>query len=299
MRTQKRHTPDLLDRFKANKRGIGTAVDYVPWHRVSRGDPSSHGRSHLLAWRGRHIELLSDLEWVACSFAIMAPGLIDLREQFPLSLEEAAHELAAYDISQSCHRYPGSRDLAQRLGIVHPRISGEGVQAPWVMTTDLLLTLQRADDQPELLAVACKCAQDIQSRRTVEKLRLEQAYWKARGVRWLLITPTLYEASVGLTLRRTIPWGLEREVPAAVRSIAVRVATACAGHTLTHALARIAEEVGALDLAQTAFWQAVWRGELTLDLRHGWRPHRPVVLMAHDDFYALNPIVSRRSAWTN
>ena len=62
MRTTKRFTPAVLDRFKREGRGTGIFQDYIPWHKVSRGDPASSGRSHLVIWRSRLRELLSDGE---------------------------------------------------------------------------------------------------------------------------------------------------------------------------------------------------------------------------------------------
>lgn len=77
MRTTKRFTPDVLDRFRREGRGTGVYTEYIPWHRVSRGDPASRGRSHLLNWRGRQRELLSDGELVMTLFVTMLPGIDD------------------------------------------------------------------------------------------------------------------------------------------------------------------------------------------------------------------------------
>ncbi|OIQ70829.1 hypothetical protein GALL_475540 [mine drainage metagenome] len=41
------------------------------------------------------------------------------------------------------------------------------------------------------------------------------------------------------------------------------------------------------------------RAELPLELRRGWRPHLPVTLLEMDDYFRLNPIISRRSAWSS
>jgi hypothetical protein len=77
MRTTKRFTPKVIARFERQHRGEGTYADYIPWHRVSRGDPASSGRSHLLMWRDRLRELLSDGELVEQLFATMLPDLDD------------------------------------------------------------------------------------------------------------------------------------------------------------------------------------------------------------------------------
>lgn len=297
MRTTKRFTPHILERYRALGRGTGTFERYIPWHRVSRSDPASRGRSHLLVWRGRHRELLSDGELIAFFFAtrLLAPG-DDLREQFPLSLGTAVHELAAYDARFASLSHPGTLEIAAELGISHPQCHGDGLHAPWVMTTDLLLMRRAADGKRSLLAVACKDKGTL-SRRSEELLRIEQAYWSRRGVAWLLVTPHLYEPLVAQTLQRTWPWALG--TPACNRALEL----ACAavhqwyGHSLTFTLQRITDGLGDSDVAQRALWQSIWAGRLAADLRRGWRQHIPLRLLPQADFDALNPILSGRSAW--
>lgn len=297
MRTTKRFTPAVLERFRREGRSVGTYGDYRPWHRVGRGDPASHGRSHLVPWKFRLLELLSDEEWVACSFALMVQELEDLREQFALSLEAGPHELLAYDCRLEAKTLPGTLELARQLGMKHPMVYDEGHSAPWVMTTDLLLTLRRPTGQLELLAVACKSDMDLATPRTIEKLRLESCYWQCRKVHWLLLTPKQYDESVGLMLRNSIGYVTHDRLPDPSRRAACAVAKAASGRSLTTAFDQLADRLGSLHLAQCAFWQAVWSGELPLDLRRSWRTHEPIALLEAEAFRALNPIASRRTAW--
>ena len=116
MRITKRFTPTVLARFFKLGRGSGTFKNYIPWHRVGRGDPSSSGRSHLQMWNGRQRELLSDGEWVGLFFTISMKNLIDLTEQFPLSLDGDTHEISAYRADTSPSTYPGTLEIAKRLG---------------------------------------------------------------------------------------------------------------------------------------------------------------------------------------
>ena len=299
MRTTKRFTPDLLDRYRAIGRGLGTYEHYVPWHRVSRSDPSSLGRSHLMIWRQRQRELLSDDEWVAALFTTMANDVDDLREQFPLALTDASHELGAYDVRLAVPNLPGTIEVARNLGIRHPRVNGNGRSAPWVMTTDLLITLVDVNEGRRLLAVSCKSGRP-DDRRTKELLRIERHYWTVRGVAWLMLTPDLYEESVELTLRNSMHWALGEPVSDAAKKTATTVATEFVGLSLVSTLDCLERTLGGsgdLDLARRAFWQAVWSGELCLDLRRGWRPHLPTSFLSPAAFLSLNPIASRRSAW--
>lgn len=297
MRTTRLFTPDLLDRFREEGRGQGTYIRYRPWHGVSRGDPASCGRSHLMEWGGRQRNLLSDDEWVASLFAPQTPGSDDLREQYPLSLESGCHELGAYDVRLGKPGLPGTLEIARQLGVRHPRVNGNGRSAPWVITTDLLFTLLDESRARKLLAVACKPKAKLDD-RTKELLAIERAYWVARNVEWLLITPDQYDEAITLTLRGSFSWGLGKPIADGAKLVAAQSARELEGFPLTFVLDRIDSALGqGFEYAQSAFWQSVWSGALPLDLRRGWRPHLPVEFVSASDFLAFNPIASGRSAW--
>lgn len=297
MRTQKRFTPSLLQRFDRQGRGLGTFQDYVPWHRVGRGDPASEGRSHLMCWKGRQREMLSDGEWDCLAFATMLNDLLDAREQHNLSLEAGPHELALYDVSSSHSAYPGTVEIAERLGYKHPCLSEDGTSELWRMTTDQLLVLKPLAGFVELLAIGYKPDRKTLTKRKRQLLEIEMAYWHARGVTWLLITPDLFEESVGLTLRRTAPWGLGIPTTEEQRQVASQIVTLTLGHTFTFTLNEIKGALGSMELAQCALWQAVWNGDICMDLRVGWRPHLPIEILSTEDFRALNPVLSRKTSW--
>ncbi len=297
MRTTKRFTPTVLARFLKIGRGTGTFENYIPWHRVGRSDPSSCGRSHLQMWQGRQRELLSDGEWVGLFFAVSLQNLIDIKEQFPLSLESGQHEMAAYRADTPSTLHPGTLEIAKRLGIKHPKTNEKGLSSGWVMTTDFLLAIQLSSQKFELLAVAVKPSADLKKRRTKELLNIDREYWLARGVTWLLITPDLFDGRVALRLKDTMPWALERLVPEKCLVSAAVMAKGLQGHSLTYVLNQLSEKFGDFDYAQRAFWQSVWCGKIPLDLRRGWRPHLPITLLPADEFLSLNPIASRRSSW--
>ncbi|WP_159918325.1 TnsA endonuclease N-terminal domain-containing protein [Pantoea sp. 18069] len=300
MRTQKRFTPSVLTRFLRDGRGTGTYADYIPWHRVSRADPSSHGRSHLLIWRDRQRELLSDGEWTGLNFAALLPNVLDLTEQFPLHREDASNELSRWDIRTDDKSYPGTMSIAQMQGIRHPRLKEFDTEEIWTCTTDLLLVLGTNAGQKELLAVSIK-QEPIKalSERAKQLLLLEKTYWQLRDVTWLLITPEEYQKSVGLTLRRTAPWGLADPVDKKSIAIAQQVARARPFHPYSDLMADLSDCFGGSSFqphAQQAFWQAVWQGLIPIDLRRGWRPHLPLQFISSSAFLAQNPIAARRSA---
>lgn len=298
MRKTKRFTPTVLARFAREGRGEGTYADYLPWHRVSRGDPSSIGRSHLLYWNDRLRELLSDIEADVFRFTTaLGSQIVDIREQYKLATEPATHELRAYDVRISEDLFLGTLTLAKEMGIKHPKTNGDGTSSDWVMTTDLLVTLRGADGSHSLLAIADKTKEKLKP-RSLSLLALERAYWQARGVQWLLITPALYEDAVAMTMRRIGPWALGDAVPPEEIQIAIDVVRSNPGYSLSYVLNAIAQRVGVdNDRHQRALWQAVWFGHLPVDLRRGWRPHVPLQLITADEFKTQNPVLSRRTAW--
>lgn len=297
MRTTKRFTPKVLARFQREGRGEGTHADYVPWHKVSRGDPASSGRSHLLKWQGRLRELLSDGEYCQQLFATMLPGVVDCREQLKLDLHTSPHVLREYEHQGHRDLQPGTLEIAESLSIRHPMLRDRESETPWVPTTDLLLVYKEAKGHAYALAIAFKPDGELESPRKRQLLNLEREYWRLRGVTWLLITPAVYNIQVRLTLQRTACWALDEAVANDLRQRAADIARTKSHASLTEVLNTIALELGNLTLAQRALWQAIWNGELPVDLRRGWRPHTPLEHITTEAFWSLNPIASRRSAW--
>lgn len=298
MRTTKRFTPRVLARFYRQLRGTGTYCSYIPWHRVTRGDPASSGRSHLLEWRNRLRELLSDQEFREQLFVLMLPHLDDCNEQFRLTPEPSRHPLTAYGDYVDDREYPGTLALASELGIRHPIVRDKGEVADWSMTTDLFVVTKRPSFRRAAIAVAVKAVEiEALTKRDRELLALERQYWIARNVTWLLITPTQYDPRVARTIVRTAPWTIAMEVsPEALeRAVSIVVQLGCV--SLTQIIDELADQLSSRELAPRALWQAVWRGLLPIDLRRGWRPREPLNLISLDQFQSQNPILARRSAW--
>lgn len=298
MRTTKRFTASVIARFVREGRGTGTYEEYLPWHRVGRGDPASGGRSHLLMWRRRQREFLSDVERVGHYFSTMAGGVLDSREQFPLSLHTAPHELSAFDATvDHAIQYPGTLELATDVGIKHFTLKNGDQVEHWRYSTDQLLLIGRLDGPKELLAVAYKPPLSTLGIRERKKLSLEREYWLRRNVSWLLVTPDSYLTDVRRCVERSAPWALGDPASVAQIGAAIETTNATLGLSLTDVLRHLSLRTGSMESAQRAFWQAVWCGVIPLDLRRGWRPHIPVRLLTPEEFAELNPIRSRRSAW--
>ncbi|WP_222862090.1 TnsA endonuclease N-terminal domain-containing protein [Zoogloea oleivorans] len=131
-------------------------------------DVPSEGTSSMVRSRitGRNHSYLSSHELKVHLLAEYGSATLDIREQFAL---------LPWDETQS---------IAAQLGIRHPFFPG--TSTPTVLTTDLLLTLERPDGM-ELVAISAKLKKDLTS-RNLEKLLLERLYWNRRGIRWILVT---------------------------------------------------------------------------------------------------------------
>ncbi|AKJ27275.1 TnsA endonuclease N-terminal domain-containing protein [Caldimonas brevitalea] len=299
MRKGQRFTPKRLQKWVEQGRGAGFGEGYQPWHQVTRADPGSRGRSHLINSKlGRLHHFLSDLEFIAFSFATMLPGVVDIQEQFPLSLNAERLHLGSYT-TFSRTSMPGTQQLAAALGLPHPKVRRDGQAASWVMSTDLVLTLA-GDNGRQRVAVSVKPARACSGKRQLELLAIEREYWATREVPWLLITQDEYDPMVAWAIRAGTIWALG--MPEVERQLIDACSEYVAGQrwpSLGDVFDRLPQLLGVEQgQAQCAFWQAVWCGALPLDLATAIRPASKLQLLKPSAFWDQNPIAARRSAWT-
>jgi len=161
-------------------RGTGHRDKYQPFIQVERAGFQSRGRSHMIHDEqvDRHHHLLSDLELLIFIWAWSCDPL-DIREQFPLQLSEFDPEFAPLQVS----RPRGSLATAAKLGIKHPGISKH---VPRIMTTDFVVTFQGGTK----LAIHAKYQSDLEeaTMRQRDLRKIEQRYWRDRGVRFVVMT---------------------------------------------------------------------------------------------------------------
>lgn len=305
MRKGQKFTQKKMLRWLENGRGTGAGADYTAWHRVSRDDPGSRGSSYWLPTIGhtRHADLLSDLERVASMFARMLPGLLEEREQFPL--QTGLHlGLDEHGYERIFDPFSGTEVIAKKLGYRHPRHRDLGsAKALWVMSTDLLLVQVSDTDKvgkKKYLAVSVKQFNDIHKKRVRELLLIEKMYWNWQGIPWLLITEETYDDQVRQSLMKfsAHAFGLDPLPETLLTKIAKIVLAKCQG-LLASRLDSIQATLNCnLQTAQAGFWQAVWKGLIPVNLaKVGW-PTNPVEIISARDFWLQNPIVSRRSSWS-
>jgi len=141
--------------------GQGSGTDYKPWLRVN--DVKSKGLSTKIKGITSHRthQFVSSIETQFFYFADHEPGVIDIREQFPL-----------LPLNLSIR-------IASELGIKHPRVPGTSVEN--VMTTDFLLTVLTSSGE-RYLAVSAKPRDKLCDKRTMEKQEIERQWWSILGV---------------------------------------------------------------------------------------------------------------------
>lgn len=296
MRTTKRFSAQVLERFERTGRGTGIFMDYHAWHQVGRGDPASSGRSHWHIWKGRQLDLLSDVERAGVFFFRMLPSLSELLEQYLLSLEDSQHPLIPYGVGDPTKWYSGTRQIADELGIRYPRLQEKGVSTFWKMTTDLVGINIENPSAPSLIVAAIKDKEKL-SERAVQLLRIEKVYWEMRGATWLLLTPGLYHPQVRKNLEQSVCW-TNLNASAQDRALASQLAYLNPHLTHTPLFQLIAYHLNSMERAQRALWQSIWSGQLPVDLSSPIRPGLQLKHITAEAFLQLNPVACRRSAWS-
>lgn len=214
-------------------RGGGHGSDYKPWLTVR--DLPSEGRSHRFFGHNsqRTHHLLSDLELAVFLLLEWNISTVDIREQFPLRLED-------------------TKALALESEIDHPAVRG----VLQVMSSDFLVNTSNAN-RPKF-ALQAKYAETLSNARTIEKLELERRYWLQKGVPWWLIT----EKDIPNVVTKNISW----LYPAQRDEIAVDVLIERAGFYQYHF--QSAPERSVIDVAKqldTAYHQPM--GQSLLEIR--------------------------------
>jgi hypothetical protein len=169
-----------IKKWIAEGRGQGHGKNYAPWLRA-RDVPSNGYVNRILGWKTtRRHEFLSNLEASYFYLLEWSPFVSDVREQFPLNLDET---LA----------------IAEQSKIKHPAIPGIG--EPAVMTTDFLVDITHNGSTTEH-ARTIKPAQYLSSKRILEKFEIERRYWLRHKVDWAIVT----DRDIPVDMVKNIEW---------------------------------------------------------------------------------------------
>lgn len=144
-------------------RGSGTGKNYLPW--IKTREVHSQGTcANPVNWHnGRITELLSQGEYYFWLILMWTDNIIDIREQYPLLPRK------------------NTEDLCDYYRIKHPMMCGKLM----VMSTDFLVTMSDGSTKAFSLKISQKC---FDNPRTLDKLFIEQQYWKSIGIEYELIT---------------------------------------------------------------------------------------------------------------
>ncbi len=166
-----------IQKWLQEGRGQGFGNTYKPWLTIR--DISSKGRSHRVFGHKsqRTYHLLSDLELSAFLLLEWHSTTIDIREQFPLNIEQTLK-------------------ISELAGIPHPRI-GKYHQ---IMTSDFLVDT----NNPKFpkFVVQAKYSDSLNNARTIEKVEIERRYWQQQGIPFYIFT----EQQVPLKVNQNIQW---------------------------------------------------------------------------------------------
>lgn len=164
----------VIEKRLKQRRGHGRGSDYQPYLRV-QDVPSQGLATRIRGWKtGREHHFLSLLECHYFFLLEWSPLIVDIREQFPLDLDETCA-------------------IAADLGIRHP--TDPQTREPVVMTTDFVNTVRRPVDTIEH-ARTLKYAKDLANPRVIEKFEIERMYWTAREVDWGIVTELDIDSAV-------------------------------------------------------------------------------------------------------
>lgn len=171
-----------LNKTEINKRikegrGLGSKSDYKPWiyvHEVPSAGRAQRAYSHLTN-RVHHV--LSDIEFGVLLLLDHNPIVTDIREQFPLNLQDTLK-------------------IAKAHKLWHPTLN----KTPQVMSSDYLVNT--TSTLMPLFALQVKSAEDLNDPRTIEKLEIERRYWKSKEIPWFIIT----EKEIKKEMKSNIEW---------------------------------------------------------------------------------------------
>jgi hypothetical protein len=175
--TRRRYAFDeaRVQRFLAERRGIGVGRDYRPWLQIQ--DVPSSGRSHrpygIKTQRVHH--LLSDGEW-KCFLRFEAdPMVVDVQEQFPMDRMGTFRE-------------------AHALGVRHPRtLDG----TPYVMTIDFLVTRATSTGLVRT-PYTFKYDPETLAPRERELMSITQAFWAGMGSELQVLDQSFFDEAFNI-----------------------------------------------------------------------------------------------------
>jgi len=155
----------VIAKRKKEGRGRGAGASYKPWDRVQ--DLASSGRVSRVLGKttGRQHEIQNKLHLKAFYAFEWSLKIIDIREGFPLPLEQTI-------------------EIAEHHGLHHPCNRNK---EPIPITTSFLLTVKKGLEVHEE-ARSVVYANRLKSKTVIDRLEIQRQYWREKKSVWGLIT---------------------------------------------------------------------------------------------------------------
>lgn len=127
--------------------------------------------------------LFSDLEADFYFIVAWNSNVLDIREQFPIPTIE-------------------TEQIAAKLGVMHPKCR-DG--SSYVMTTDFLITYRDSvTGKITYCARSVKPMRKLSNKRTLQKQKIEQLYWKSNHVDWKCVTENSFSRQKAKNIRKIL-----------------------------------------------------------------------------------------------
>ena len=245
-------------------RGRGVGRTFNPWIHVKRSEAPSKSRNHLyisLTVGQREHHLLSDVEQKGTLFLDFSGDVVDIREQFPLFPRKLG------------------LDLAEKLGIVHPRYPNSTV--PIVLSIDSLVTL--SGGQP--LALDFKYLKDASTKKHLARLELNRRFCELFNIPWFLVLekdiPDIpYTNLVWLRQNAVLASHLQRYLRDFVRLV---IASWKSAELLRDLIASVSIELSLREGdTYNLFKHAVWTKQIHVDFDAPLFPTEPLLLLSDE-----------------
>lgn len=251
---------------------------YKPWNTIRQSHTYGQGQEILNRFNDRTIHLYSRGERQLFVLLEAMPNVIDIKEQFPLPLNETL-------------------DLASELNIKHPgaykeRFEHDGIIPAKTMTSDLVVTFRLPNNKEKIVVYSFKYQESLDylanprtAKRTWDKLKLEREYWQREEIEWVLMTEQCYSPIYIYNLeylRECFEYPELLDVSDEFYQLFIKsfrqYDDKYSVYTLRYILEKVSDELNmGLFHAQALFQKAAYFKDLKIDLFHEVELFRPLI----------------------
>lgn len=270
-------TQKELNKIKSYHKDV-EEYGYKPWNTIRQSHTYGQGQEILNRLDDRTIHLYSRGERQLFVLIEAMPNVIDIKEQFPLPLNETLN-------------------LASELNIRHPgaykeRFENDGIIPAKTMTSDLVATFRQPDNEEKTIVYSFKYQRSLDylanprtAKRAWDKLKLEREFWERQGVEWVLMTEQCYSPTYIYNLeflKECFEYPELLDVSDEFYQLFIKsfrqYEDKYAIYTLRHILEKLSDELN-LELfhAQALFQKAAYFKDLKIDLFQEIELFRPLI----------------------